>query len=255
MNERELELEDKIAKLETENAELRKAERLLAGRTALALAGMVYSTWKHSISNHTAIISDLVKLIRDDINTHADIADINSRLDMLDQITSEVAKMSIVPSLSFEEETDVTDIISLIYKRIEQLKAKSRYSNVEIKLSIANKPVNVRISQEWFKRGLDLLIDNSVNAMASSKIKQIDIRVSTLKTDAIIEVTDTGHGISADIIPLLFIQQIPRKEGKKGSGLGLLMAQMIFRTYGGDLQLTQTSPQGTTFTISLPKVI
>ena len=111
----------------------------------------------------------------------------------------------------------------------------------------------VRISPEWFVRGLDMLADNSIHAMTSSQTKRLVIKVLGVDSQIHIIIEDTGHGVSDNVIPFLFKQPIPKNRGETGVGLGLLMAQMIFQTYGGDLQLTNTGSQGTTFTINLPQ--
>lgn len=69
-----------------------------------------------------------------------------------------------------------------------------------------------------------------------------------------IRVTDTGPGISgADQSRIFdrFVQLDPaRREG--GTGLGLPIARWIAETHGGTLTLEQSSPNGSTFRISLP---
>jgi len=253
MSERENELEHRIAKLEAENAKLRETEQLLAGRTALAWVGMISSTWRHSIEKHAITIREQTQLIRDKIQTKFDLNDLNDRLDMLERLANQILKKPIIMPLSSEEGLELVNITDLISERISQLRSHKPYSTIEIDLQRPNHPVLARISPEWFKRGLDILVDNSVDAMASSQIKRIEIRVLNLDEKIHVVMEDSGCGIPEDVIPLLFIQPISQNNSKKGLGLGLLMAQMIFHTYGGDLQLTQTNSQGTAFTIVLPK--
>ena len=45
---------------------------------------------------------------------------------------------------------------------------------------------------------------------------------------------------------------IERPKDAEGLGMGLLMSQMIVQTYGGELQVAQTDPRGTTMIIRLP---
>jgi signal transduction histidine kinase len=46
-----------------------------------------------------------------------------------------------------------------------------------------------------------------------------------------------------------------RREGdSSGAGLGLAIASWIANAHGGKLELTQSSPQGSVFTVFLPKV-
>ena len=42
---------------------------------------------------------------------------------------------------------------------------------------------------------------------------------------------------------------------KGGAGLGLVIASELVRGHGGDLKLKETGPDGTVFSISLPKTV
>ena len=67
-------------------------------------------------------------------------------------------------------------------------------------------------------------------------------------------IADTGHGITKDISTKLFIAPINKENTSSGLGIGLLMARLIIESDRGEIQLTETSPSGTTFTIILPQV-
>jgi len=50
----------------------------------------------------------------------------------------------------------------------------------------------------------------------------------------------------------LFHEQIKKPKGTKGLGMGLLMAQTIAQTYGGEIRVETTDPTGTSMVVSLP---
>jgi signal transduction histidine kinase len=52
----------------------------------------------------------------------------------------------------------------------------------------------------------------------------------------------------------LLKNQIPKKEGERGQGVGLMLALMICRAYQGSIVCESTGPEGTTFLIKLPAV-
>ena len=75
---------------------------------------------------------------------------------------------------------------------------------------------------------------------------------------AILEVTDTGHGIPAAEQPDLF-SRFSRgtnaiEEAIPGSGLGLAISQVIAEAHGTKIQLESTPGTGSTFRLALPRI-
>ena len=66
----------------------------------------------------------------------------------------------------------------------------------------------------------------------------------------ILEVEDTGKGISSEVEKRLFDPFFSTKEG--GTGLGLAIAARIVQKHGGTLQFRTQLNHGTTFGIVLP---
>jgi signal transduction histidine kinase len=66
-----------------------------------------------------------------------------------------------------------------------------------------------------------------------------------------IRITDTGHGISSDILPHIFEPFFTTKRGK-GTGLGLSISQAYLRSHHGDIRVDSVPQHGTTVTITVP---
>lgn len=71
-----------------------------------------------------------------------------------------------------------------------------------------------------------------------------------------IDVSDTGKGIPDDVIKTLFkidsTMTIAGTEGEKGSGLGLILCLEFIAKLGGEIWVSENSPEGTTMSIRLP---
>jgi two-component system sensor histidine kinase BaeS len=66
-----------------------------------------------------------------------------------------------------------------------------------------------------------------------------------------LSVSDTGEGISAELLPHVF-DRFARGSGSTGSGLGLAIARDLVEAHGGTIAAESSAGQGTTIRIRLP---
>ncbi len=69
---------------------------------------------------------------------------------------------------------------------------------------------------------------------------------------AVLTVTDTGEGIDADLLDVIFDPYFTTKPQGKGTGLGLATVRKIVRGYQGDVLVSSQKGHGSKFTIFLP---
>ena len=67
-------------------------------------------------------------------------------------------------------------------------------------------------------------------------------------------VTDTGPGIPTQYHDRLFQPYFSGRPAGEGTGLGLAIARKIALDHGGDLQLDESSEEGSTFRLLIPAV-
>ena len=96
------------------------------------------------------------------------------------------------------------------------------------------------------------MIYNAIDAMPSGG----EIRLSTQENRerVVICVGDTGTGMSPDVKQRLFDPFFTTK-GKAGTGMGLAVSFGIIRRHEGSIEVDSEPGRGTTFKISLPKVM
>jgi signal transduction histidine kinase/CheY-like chemotaxis protein len=97
------------------------------------------------------------------------------------------------------------------------------------------------------------LLNLAVNARdAMPEGGQLTIATGRDKDHVVIEVRDTGVGISAEVRDRVFEPFFTTKEVGKGSGLGLSQVYGFVRQSEGEVQLQSMPGEGTTFILRLP---
>lgn len=85
---------------------------------------------------------------------------------------------------------------------------------------------------------------------------EVTVRLSRAPGEALVAISDTGIGISAEAQPQLFERffRAPNAETRSisGMGVGLFVVYEIVTLHGGRLLVTSTEGQGSTFTMLLP---
>ena len=98
-----------------------------------------------------------------------------------------------------------------------------------------------------FKRIWINLIDNCIKAMNGEGI--IDILINRKNNEVIIEIKDTGEGISEEIQEKIAKGDIIKL---KELGTGLIMVYSIIKLHHGTFQVKKNHPKGTHFIITFP---
>lgn len=96
------------------------------------------------------------------------------------------------------------------------------------------------------------LLVNAIDALADSGDGVVTIRTWDDDAWVVIEVSDTGPGIPAELRSRIFDPFFSTKPIGAGSGLGLSISQAIVRGWGGVLELAEDAP-GTTFRVLVPR--
>jgi len=95
------------------------------------------------------------------------------------------------------------------------------------------------------------LINNAIDAMGSGG-GLLEIRTGMKGNNVVVDVADTGHGISEEVISRMFEPFFTTKSVGKGTGLGLSICYGIIKKLGGNLTVDSSVGLGTTFHVSIP---
>ncbi len=96
------------------------------------------------------------------------------------------------------------------------------------------------------------MIFNAVDAMPSGG--EVRVAAQENRDRVVVYITDTGTGMSPEVKQRLFDPFFTTK-GKAGTGMGLAVSFGIIRRHEGSIEVDSEPGRGTTFKISLPKVV
>jgi PAS domain S-box-containing protein len=139
------------------------------------------------------------------------------------------------------------DLASLFRSTVEK-------AGLKLEIDCPPLPEDIFVDKEmWEKIILNLLS----NAFKFTFEGTIAVRTRFENNEAVIEVSDSGIGVSAEELPRLF-ERFHRVQGAKsrtyeGTGIGLALVQELITIHGGSISATSKPNVGTTFTIRIPK--
>ncbi|MFH0754048.1 MAG: ATP-binding protein [Candidatus Omnitrophota bacterium] len=97
------------------------------------------------------------------------------------------------------------------------------------------------------------LFVNAVHAIQENG--KITIRTSMEEDAVVIQITDTGAGMTEEVRRRIFEPFFTTKPVGKGTGLGLSLVYTIIEKHKGEISVDSVPGQGTTFTVRLPRGI
>ncbi len=140
-------------------------------------------------------------------------------------------------------EVNITQAIeSLLAAKFVQSQPKPTFSSaVEAKIALEH---------ERFSHVLGHLIDNAQQACKNKG--KVDIRLSQQDKYIVIEIEDTGIGMSQEFIDERLFKPFDTTKGNSGMGIGAYDAKMFAQNHQGKLLVTSKPDLGTTMSMMLP---
>jgi signal transduction histidine kinase len=118
---------------------------------------------------------------------------------------------------------------------------------VEVRTKLYDTPALI-VDQDRIKRVFINLLKNAFDAMPNGG--KITVTSRQVNDNLEIAFSDTGAGISEEVLPKLFTPLFTTKA--QGMGFGLAICKRIIEAHRGTIRVETARGQGTTFTLTLP---
>jgi len=150
-------------------------------------------------------------------------------------------------------ETERTELNQLLKAAVNSWRTQGKM-NVDVIFTSSVNPAYALINKEKFSRVIDNLVSNAVKF--SNDNNRVDMRLSLVNKDIIIEVQDYGMGIPQAMLPEIFNRFTKAGRaglrGEKSTGLGLSIVRQIVESHKGAIHVESTEGKGSVFVVKLP---
>ena len=155
--------------------------------------------------------------------------------------------MSLVkPKICLKESLDISQIVQQVINAISPM---ALLHNVEIKTSNKD-PLYINANADKIKRCLINIAINGIEAMVHGGILQINVK--KMKNNVVINIIDSGIGMSPEEIKRIAMPFYSTKE--KGTGLGTMISYGIIKELNGDIEIKSEKGKETCFSIIIPSL-
>jgi two-component system NtrC family sensor kinase len=225
----------------------------------LASVGELASGIAHEINNPLASINEEAGLLKDLLDpSMGQTIGREEIVRYLDSIQESVFRCRDITRklLKFVRRTDVSLSPQNIHARIDAvidgiLGHELSVSNIKVERQYAEDIPDIITDGNQFEQVLLNIVNNAIDAMHG---EAGSITIQTVRRDDQIRiaVTDTGEGMTSELMENIFMPFYTTKEVGKGTGLGLSVSYGIMKSLGGNIEVQSVYGRGSTFTLVLP---
>ena len=237
-----------------------EAVRAISRAEKLAAVGRLAAGVVHEINNPLATIAACAEALEQRIEEGAfeasesadDLAEylglIKNEAFRCKTITTDLLDFSRVRA---SDRTPV-DLGEIVRSAANLISHQKRGSNITQRIKIEANLPPVSADGGQLQQAVIALATNAVDAMPEGG--QLTFRVFSKGRRLVVDVEDTGLGISQENMPKIFEPFFTTKDVGKGTGLGLSVCYGIISEHGGRISVRSNIGKGTTFSIFLPAV-
>lgn len=226
--------------------EIKKLQQQLVMAQRMAALGEVAARVAHDIRNPLVSIGGfakrLEKNLEGNLKEYAEI--IAKEVAGLEKILGEI--LAYVRGVSLEKR--VVNINSLVEEVIAVMKSELDEKQIVLVRDM-NASFEVYADPSNVREALLNILSNAIHAIGSNGT--ISVKTYIEKDYAVIEIKDTGCGISNEILPFIFDPFFTTK-GSGNTGLGLTITHKIIEQHKGRIEVESKPQMGSTFRVFLP---
>jgi PAS domain S-box-containing protein len=227
--------------------EIKKLHQQLVMAQRMAALGEVAARVAHDIRNPLVSIGGFAKRLEKNLEGNLkEYAGIIAReVAALEKILSEI--LSYIREVGLEKR--MVNIDYLVEEVMAVMKSELDEKQITLVKSLNTSFLDILVDPGNVREALLNILSNAIHATGS--YGTITVKTSVEKDYAVIEIQDTGCGISEEILPFIFDPFFTTK-GSGNTGLGLTITHKIIEKHHGRIEIESKPHKGSTFKVFLP---
>lgn len=174
---------------------------------------------------------------------------------MLSRLVDDVLDRSRIATGTLRLDPQLISLVTVLHAAIDQVRGKIESAGLDLLTSLPTIDVSIVGDSIRLQQVFTNVLTNAVKF--TPRGGSISVSLTTKESDATVTVTDTGSGISAEMLPLVFE---PFRQGREtlrqstlGLGLGLSIARYLVERHQGTIRCASDGPgRGASFIVTLP---
>ncbi len=253
-NEKQL----KVAQMSNEvlSEKLQEIQQELIQKEKLAVMGQLTASFAHEIGTPLNAVGGHIQLLNMDLGQHHSerIGIISSQLKKIEEIVKGFLLTTKKPIVQQKIRITARELIERIVVLVMPTLQRHQISfGQEFK---AENDV-VEVVPLEIEQVLLNLVNNAIDSMKEKSgddrtMNALWIRTYNQPGQVVIEIQDSGTGISAENMKQIFKPFFTTKSSGEGHGLGLSICQQIVRAYGGEIAVESKLNRGTRMKVQIP---
>jgi PAS domain S-box-containing protein len=244
-----------VDELQAKNEEIRSATQQLWHAAKLASVGELAASIAHELNNPLATIS----LRIESLLASMPAGDNRRRaLEIVEQETKRMANL-VANLLQFSrrgvEEITTVDIQSELNKAVELVQHVLRKRQIDVVQELNPNTPTIFADRQKLRQVFLNLVSNASDAMPRGGTLTLRAAPTILDNGdpgVMLDFSDTGDGIPADLLGRIMEPFFTTKEEGKGTGLGLAICRRVVEEHRGAIQISSSVGAGTTVRLMLP---
>lgn len=182
------------------------------------------------------------------------IRSLDEETSTLSRLIDDLQELSLADAGELKLITGPEDVSRLIKETVNTLQAKAAAKGLTISADLPGGLPEVNIDSHRIRQVLHNLLENAV--AHTGQRGRITVTARQQNNQVYISVADTGEGVPAEDLPMIFERfyrlDKSRARSTGGSGLGLTIARRLVEAHDGTIDVESQPGQGSTFTFTLP---